>query len=505
LPSKALIGLAIACLVAAIALRVPAAPRYLCYEDSVNFAQAVEHFDPRHLVPQPPGYPLFILQSKILRTLTGGVERAFLAGVILATAVAFFALMLLTRAMAGAWPEAIAAAALLAINPVFLFTGFTSPSRVYLAAVSTVVALACWLAWTGNRRWAFVAAVLLGLGAGYRPELLALLIPLWAVSSWRAFRSARAFALGAALLTFTSALWIGYLLSCFPDLASFVETFRKYLGDQSRDLSPVFGASAAGWKRMLFRTAIWNGTAIAGWALLAPLARPSFRRSVAIFIALWIVPALIFHAVVHLDDPDQALSTIPAFCLVGGVFLVSFFRRNRDAALLGAAFVAAFNLAIFLAPFPLKPERPWYTPVVDAWWHTSYTRHASVAEQADALIPALAAELRRGRTLVLWNRAPLTWRTLSYYFPNQTLCLLLDDPSTGNRPHAALWRNLELQERIAGPTPVIPLADAEQLLWVLGPSSPVRVSIAYRLEPRAEGLYRSPAVPLDLPGYRIVR
>jgi hypothetical protein len=501
--------LAAACLIAAIALRVPAAPRYLYYEDSINFAQAVERYDPRHLVPQPPGYPIFVLQAKLLRALAGSVENAFLLGVIFATAIALFSLAMLARTATGEWMPAFAAAALLAINPVFLYTGFTSPIRIYLAAVSLGVAWTCWLAWNGDRRAAYVGAIVLGIGSGYRPELLALLFPLWAVSSWRALRSARAWTTAAALLTFSAALWIGFLLSYFPDLPAFFETFRKYLTDQSRDLSAVFGAQGQGSWVMILRTAIWNGIAIAAWVVLAPLARPSFRPGLWSFVALWTVPALIFQAVVHLADPDQALATIPAFCLIGGVVLVSFFRRNRDVALLAAAFIVIFNLAILYAPFPLKPERAWYTPMVEALWYTSHARHVGVQERTDALLPALARDLPLGRSLVLWNRSLVTWRTLSYYFPNQTFCLLLDDTSTGNRRHAALWRGLELQERIFDQTgatsPVIPLADSQYLLWVLGPTSPVRSAAAHRLDPRADGLYRSHALPLDIPGYRIVR
>jgi hypothetical protein len=497
--------LVLVCFVAACALRVPATPRHLCYEDSINFAQAVEHYDPRHLVPQPPGYPLFVLQAKVLTAIFGSVERGFLAGVILGTAIAFFTLILLTHEMTGGRTEAVAAVALLAVNPVFLFTGFTSPIRVYLAAVALMVALACWRAWNGDRRSAWIGAVALGLGSGYRPELLLLLFPLWAWSAWRALRSPRSMALATLLLAGVSALWIGFLLSRFPSLAALIETFRQYITNQSRDLSPVFGASTIGWKRILLRTAIWNGTAIAGWAVLAPLARPRLRAGVWTFVAVWIVPSLIFHAVIHLDDPDQALSTIPAFCLLGGAFLASFVERNRDVGLIGVGFVVVFNLVAFLAPFPLRPAREWYTPVVEALWHTSYSRHDSVQQLADTLPAALAPELRNSPTLVIWNRSPLTWRTLSYYFPDQTFCLLLDDPSTGNRPHAALWRHLQLQERIFGDPPAIPLSDARQIVWVLGPWSPVRAAAAYRLEQRAEGLYRSPATPMELPGYRIVQ
>lgn len=493
----------------AIAVRVPAAPRHLYYEDSINFAQAIERYDPRHLVPQPPGYPVFVLQSKLLHAIAGSVENTFLLGVILGSAIALFALAKLARAATGEWAPAIAAAALLAINPVFLYTGFTSPIRVYLAAVSLTVACACWRAFEGDRRAAFLGAIVLGLGSGYRPELLALLFPLWAVSSWRALRSARACITAAALLTVCAALWIGFLLSHFPNLGAFLETFRQYLRDQSKDLSPVFGAATSGAWTMVLRTAIWNGIAIVGWLVLAPLARPRLGGRVWSFVALWIVPALIFQALVHLADPDQALATIPAFCFAGGIVLVSFFRRNRDVALLGGAFVAIFNLAILFAPFPLKPERAWYTQTIEALWYTSYARHEGVQERTEALLPALARDLPLGRSLVLWNRSLVTWRTLSYYFPKQTFCLLLDDASTGNRPHAALWRGLELQERIfdqAGATsPVIPLADSEFLMWVLGPTSPVRSATAHRLDPRADGLYRSRAQPLDVPGYRIVR
>src|SRR5579885_584151 len=37
-----------------------AAPKYLYYFDSANFALSLEHFDPALHQPQPPGYPLFV-------------------------------------------------------------------------------------------------------------------------------------------------------------------------------------------------------------------------------------------------------------------------------------------------------------------------------------------------------------------------------------------------------------------------------------------------------------
>jgi hypothetical protein len=253
---------------------------------------------------------------------------------------------------------------------------------------------------------------------------------------------------------------------------------------------------------MLFRCAMWNGTAIAGWLLLAPLSRPKFPPRALWFIALWVIPSMMFHVLVHVGDADQTLSTIPAFCLLGGTVLVSFYKTNRDAGVMGVAFAIAVNLALFVAPFPLRPDPTFYKPAVDALWQTSYQAHADVARQSETVLTALA--VRNPETMVIWNRSPVTWRTLSYYFPDTTFCVLLDDTRTGNHPHAALWRGLDLRERFFGEPASIPLGDAQELIWVLGVTSSVRAAAAGVLIPRAEGVYASKAVPIELPGYRLV-
>lgn len=197
-----------------MAIREPLRPHRLYNEDSVTLARAVDHYDPRHLFPQPPGYPLFIAQSKIFRAAIGDVERTFYAGVVFATAIALYATIALAQSIFETW---IFAAMLLLVNPVFLFTGMTSPIRIYLAAISTLVALFCRRAWNGDSRSSWFAAIALGVGSGYRPELLALLFPLFAVSVWRSKRW-----LGPALLLAAiSAVWIGFLFSRFPDLHAF--------------------------------------------------------------------------------------------------------------------------------------------------------------------------------------------------------------------------------------------------------------------------------------------
>lgn len=99
-------------LAAAALLWIPFRPGLLCSEGCINFACALGHFDLTQSSPQPPGYPLFVLQSRALLTLLGSPERAFVAGV---------------------------------------FSGLTSTIRIYLAAVSCGVAWCCWRMWRGER------------------------------------------------------------------------------------------------------------------------------------------------------------------------------------------------------------------------------------------------------------------------------------------------------------------------------------------------------------------
>jgi hypothetical protein len=494
---------ALVCVLAALAVRVPLAPRRLYNEDSVTLARAVDRYDPRHLYPQPPGYPLFILQSKILRTFTGDVPRAFLAGVILATAAALLALLWLSHSISDAG-SSVFAALLLIVNPIFLYSGMTSPIRIHLAAVSIIVALFCWRAWNGDSRSAWISAIALGIGSGYRPELLALLAPLWTISVWRATRSWKRCLGPTALLALIAGIWIVFLLSRFPDLHAFRETFSKYVTDQARDNSPMFGATDTRWIRMLFRVAMWNGTAIFGWMALTPFARPALKTGVLSFLTLWTLPSIAFHALIHVEDPDQTLSTIPAFCILGGAVLASFWRRNREVAAIGLASAITVNLALFFAPFPLRPNPRFYKPAVDALWQFSYTETTNVRVNTDAVLGVLQPFADREKTLVMWNRSPVTWRTLSYYYPNLTFCLLMDDRHAGTRPHAAFWSDLTLRERYFGDPAVIPLGDADQLLWIVGVLSTVRSSIVGPLEPLGADVWRSPAAPMNIPGYRLV-
>ena len=65
--------------------------------DSINFAFGIQHFDVAHHHPHPPGYPLFILAGKAVRTAVGSEAHALAGVAAIAGALSVFALVTLFR------------------------------------------------------------------------------------------------------------------------------------------------------------------------------------------------------------------------------------------------------------------------------------------------------------------------------------------------------------------------------------------------------------------------
>jgi hypothetical protein len=255
------------CLLTACILRIPLRPAHLFSEDCINFADALHRFDPQMWHPQPPGYPLFVMQSKLIHMFVPSVEDTFLVGVIIATAIALLVAVYLGRDMFGSWTAGAIGAALLLVNPAFMYSGLTSTIRTYVAVVPLVCAYFCWQLWRGRSAYWWAAALALGVGSGYRPQMLVLLFPLWALCAWRGKRSVREFLAGLAVVALSAGVWIYILLSRFQNLEKFSDTITLYLTNQSRNSSPFFSAPVDGWLRMLGFLIAWNGMAIAGWIL----------------------------------------------------------------------------------------------------------------------------------------------------------------------------------------------------------------------------------------------
>lgn len=489
-------------------------PAQLFSEDCINFAAALDRYDPRHLIPQPPGYPVFVLHSKAVYALGLTADTTFAIGVTAGAALSLWLLFLLAARMGG--PYAGACAALLfAANPAFLFEIATSVIRVYVATVTLAVAYCCWRAWHGEKRYAWLAALALGAGSGYRPELLALLAPLLIVSVARGLRDfARIFA-AFALCALAATAWLAYLLAHFESVEALYLVFRDYLRDQSVDNNVLYGSPLEGWVRMLSKVAVWNGYAIVGWVAFAGLARPAWPPRA--FLALWILPSLLFQTLVHAGSPGHLLGVIAAFCLLGGLTFAALRQQSPALAPAALTFALTLNVLWFADPRMLYLTEPrdgvsghlrhLRKTAFDAAWETGWRLIHDVDQDTRAALDAvryLRAEYPEA--LLVWNRSPVNFRKVSHYAREGELCLVFETGETGNQPHAAFWQNLRPRRVLRGRPITIPLAGATHIIWMLGRDSNFYRELFHELRPQGGGgVYLSEAKEFTTAGVRFQR
>jgi len=314
-----------------LATRYPQAPGQLFTFDDVNLALSVGHFDVRISQPQPPGYPVFVLEMRVLHWLRFQRPESILLFLALASSIA--ALVLLSEfgrrfygGLAGFF-----AACLLLFHPVFWHSGIASALRVQLAMVSVLVAWACWRAWSGERKWALYSAVVLGISAGVRPEIGPLLLPFWAVCAWRARISAREWVRALAAMAAAVLLWLLPAMFASGGPAAYLQANLDYIADQASVSSSLFGAVPVKWHTTFWRLIAWTCCGLLSWTLAAVLAWKrregwAASREKLAFLGLWLLPPFLFAILVHVEDPGQSLAMAPPIALFGGYL----FNRALD-------------------------------------------------------------------------------------------------------------------------------------------------------------------------------
>ncbi|NJO00147.1 MAG: hypothetical protein HC875_41570, partial [Anaerolineales bacterium] len=77
------------------------------------------------------------------------------------------------------------------------------------------------------------------------------------------------------------------------------------------------------------------------------------------FLALWILPALLFYALIHMGQQGLVFVFLPALLLWSATGLVSLLAQRPQALVAATAILVALNVGVFcFAPeYPLGPER----------------------------------------------------------------------------------------------------------------------------------------------------
>lgn len=383
--------------------RLPLAPKYLFYFDSVNMALSLTDFDPRKHQPQPPGYPLYVAFCRVIYWFGISPENTFLASGVVAGALAGW---LLWR-LGCEWGNARAgwmAALLLCFTPVFWFNSITNQGRGFSAVAS---AGAAWLCLRASRAeaslgWLAGAACFLGLLAGFRPVETLMLYPLllWAV--WKRRPSWQGALAMLAAGTAPVLGWGWWLLASSGGLTSYIELMRGYANAENivaarNAANPV----RAIWKSLEFVGAM-HLTAFLPWMLALLLRRPRLRGH-GVFLTVWLVPGLLFQVVGHAADPCHTLATITGVCWLGGLTIAEFSKRSGLAALAAAC---VLGTAVFLHPLRGAARGTSYDVV-------RRVNHA-VSEAVDTIRDAN----ERGPVTIVVRDTLVTWRHLAWYFPS---------------------------------------------------------------------------------------
>jgi 4-amino-4-deoxy-L-arabinose transferase-like glycosyltransferase len=467
--------------------QVVAAAEFLTV-DNVNLAFALEWFDPLNHQPQPPGYPLFVLFARVAKFFIGSVEQTFLFITLLAAGLCLPVMAALGRRMFSDW-SGKAAVLLLLVNPVFWQSGATSPLRPFLALFSLLTAYCAWRCWHGEARYALWGAVSVGIGAGFRPELLPFLFPIWFVSACVGTRSIKTVVGGAALLGAVVTVWTAGLVMAVGGVQELARLLGDYIILQSRTQSVLMGATLRGWLRQFGRVASWNGTAVFWWIWALPFVFRRGRRvlegSTALFVAIWILPGLVMQILVHGDNPGHTLFSVPALCLLGAHVLMTAGKRigseldsfqMREALFAGAL---VLNVMLFLNFFPMpkgqanESGRP--SPLNTMAFAVNEASLGAIRAMDDIAFATLE-ELRKftpaGRPSIIVSNDHakknwfLNWRILRYYEPTREIWSVVDEVS----PRTALRvkRYGSLESAAGDPVPVS-VPKGGRILWVLEP------------------------------------
>jgi hypothetical protein len=317
--------LAAASLLALVTLlsRWPYRARMLYNWDAVQFALALREFDIAKHQPHPPGYLLYVGLGRLVNATIGDPSQAYVALAMLFSAATTFVVYWLARALYDR-ATALAAAALLAVSPLFWFYGSVGLTYAGEAFGASLVAFLALGALRGRESHVYLSALALGLVGGLRLSVLVLLFPLWLAAVVVGSRSlrptgARRLGLAGAVLVAAVLSWLLPLMWLSGGPGAYLAASRQLYASVVLPTSILGGALDTTFRQaryLLESVAVGLGPlALALVTLPVYVRRRGWRRE-EWFLLAWIVPPTVFYALVHFGQAGYVLTFLPALVVL---------------------------------------------------------------------------------------------------------------------------------------------------------------------------------------------
>ncbi len=340
-------------LVAATALtRFLFRSRLLYDLDSVNFALALDKFDPARHQPHPPGYFLYVCLGRVFYSIFPEANAALVAVSILASCAA----AAMVYALAEGWfgqRAAQFAGIIFVASPLAWFHGTVALTYIVEAFFAALIGYLGWQTYRGRLAFLVPSAIALGVATGFRQSSVLFLGPLWLLSMRKAPRSR--IALG--FLAFIAAVlaWFLPMVQASGGAAvyflAFYDLWSTVPAQQTVLTNSVYLTIAR-----IFNIAFAYGLCYGAFApLILPDPQAPLESDKKLFLWVWALPGLLFFSFVffrHINSGYLLVLSPPLFALLGRRTADSFARgraslRSKAVLLMG---MVAINAGLFLFP-----------------------------------------------------------------------------------------------------------------------------------------------------------
>src|SRR5687767_5748092 len=298
--------------------RLPYRARMLYNWDAVQFALALREYDVVKHQPHPPGYVLYVALGRIANAWLGDEAAAYVLLAVVASGLTTFVVYYLARAIYDSG-TALAAAAMLAVSPLFWFYGSVGLTYAGEALLGSTVAYFSFRALRGGRSDAWLAAGYLGLAGGMRQSIMILLLPLWGGAVLAGAGGIRVLAIGIAILIGVVLTWLLPMIWLTGGLDRYLAASRDLAETVVMPTSIMAGAFEVTWRmsRYVLESVVVGLGPLVLAAFLLPWYVRRYRWSRReSFLIGWTVPPLLVYTLVHFGQAGYVLTFLPALVIL---------------------------------------------------------------------------------------------------------------------------------------------------------------------------------------------